>query len=526
MHVMKRLPIGIDNFRTIREENYLYVDKTDLIQELVGLEGTKFAFLSRPRRFGKSLLVSTLQELFEANKPLFEGLSITERWNWEISYPVIHLAFAGGVTDAASLELVARNALQINAERLGVTLPNSGLVEIDFQNLIAQVNKRYDQKVVILVDEYDKPLLDNIASSNVEAIRAKLAGFYSVIKQQSAMLRFVLLTGVSQFSKTSIFSQLNNLNNVTLDSPYGTLCGYTQKEVESYFAPHLTDVDKSQLKRWYNGYFWRDESVYNPYDILLFFTKNKEYEPYWYDSGTPSFLITLLQRRYYHIPELLRTSKSSSQLNSFDVDRLDLEALLFQTGYLTIAKVNREFTRALYTLDFPNQEVRTSFNQLVLQHYLSNNYQHDASTLLAVLRNGDLSALHTHLTATFASLAHDSYRNNTIAHYEGYYANIMFALFMSLPVLVSQEDSTNKGRIDLSAQLETADGRTNVYIFEFKVAATKPASSLALQQIKAKNYHQKYLSPTSCVHLVGITFSAEERNIIDFQTETLTQDAS
>ena len=361
----KKLPIGIQTFREIREDDCYYVDKTPLALKLV-TEG-KYYFLSRPRRFGKSLLIDTLAELFSANEPLFRGLYVHDQWDWSVRYPVVRISFGGGVIrDAADLETKIAELLHINEQALGVscTLPDS---RARFGELIRLAERTHGQRVVVLVDEYDKPILDNLTRPDIaRAIRDGLRNLYSVIKDSDAHIRFAMLTGVSKFSKVSLFSGLNNLRDITVSREYSAICGYTQIDVDTVFAPELHGLDRDEIRSWYNGYNWTGESVYNPFDLLLLF-EEREFRPYWFETGTPTFLIDLLTERQTFTPNLDRMVAMETLLSSFDVDHIPIEALMFQAGYLTIAEELRMGARIEYTLRYPNLEVQASLNGALLE---------------------------------------------------------------------------------------------------------------------------------------------------------------
>ena len=327
---MKNLPIGINTLSKILENNMVYVDKTEIAHRLIINAGAYF--LSRPRRFGKSLFLDTLKEIFEGNKELFKGLYIYDHWNWEKKYPVIKIDFvAGGFFTTDLLEIRVKDILKNNSDRLKIPLTGiDSPMGVILKNLIIDGKEKYNSKVVILIDEYDKPMLDNIENSQLSIqMRESLKSLYSVIKEQDANLQFVFLTGVSKFSKVSIFSGINNLNDITLDENCATICGYTQKDLETDFAEHLQGVDWDKLKLWYNGYNFLGEKVYNPFDILLFVDKNKEYRNYWFETGSPSFLIKLFQKNKYFLPDLNDIEVGEEILNSYDIDKLSIATLLF-----------------------------------------------------------------------------------------------------------------------------------------------------------------------------------------------------
>ncbi|GAB1387778.1 hypothetical protein MASR1M59_29260 [Melaminivora sp.] len=366
----KKLPIGIQTFAKIREDDYYYVDKTALALKLIDT-GTHY-FLSRPRRFGKSLFLDTLAELFEGNESLFRGLQCHGRWDWTQRYPVIRLSFgAGRLSKAAGLQEHIQASLDDNAVRLNVSLePPTQSPHLRFRQLIQQAHAQHGQRVVVLVDEYDKPILDNLTEPAIaRQMRDGLRDLYSVIKDNDAHIRFAFLTGVSKFSKVSIFSGLNNLNDITIDASYSAICGYTDEDVDTVFAPELMDLDREEIRAWYNGYNWTGTSVYNPFDLLLLFDK-REFRPYWFETGTPTFLIDVLaQRQPPSRPHLQQMVAICPRLlSSFDVDHIATEALLWQTGYLTIASQFQIGARTEVHADAtPTCEVQASLNDSLLQ---------------------------------------------------------------------------------------------------------------------------------------------------------------
>ncbi len=331
----RKLPIGIQTFRKIREENYYYVDKTAYIQRLID-EGTHY-FLSRPRRFGKSLFLDTLKELFEGNESLFEGLHIHDRWDWSVRYPVLRLSFGSGNFKEPDY-LQANLMAQLDAvERRAGLVSDYATGPERFSHLIEMLHDRAGQPVAVLVDEYDKPILDALEVPEVaRANRDFLRGLYATIKDSDAHIKFTFLTGVSKFSKVHLFSGLNNLTDITMDPGYSAICGYTEADLDTVFAPELPNLDRDEVRDWYNGYNWRgDEKVYNPFDILLLF-RRRSFEAYWFETGTPTFLVETLFKRRISSLALDEMVGSSDLLSTFDVDEIATEALLFQTGYLTI----------------------------------------------------------------------------------------------------------------------------------------------------------------------------------------------
>ncbi|MFY0992466.1 ATP-binding protein [Halomonas sp. C05BenzN] len=513
----RKLPIGIQTFADIREDGYYYVDKTLHIHRLI--EAGKYYFLSRPRRFGKSLLVDTLRCLFEGREALFEGLYIHDKWDWQIQHPVVRLSFAGGhLGTRDALDQRIRDLLHQNRERLGISLSRETDIPGEFEELIQQAHARHGQRVVVLIDEYDKPLLDNITDvGRARTLRDGLRNLYSVLKDADPHLCFCLLTGVSKFSKVSLFSGLNNLNDVTLDAPYATICGYTDEDLDTVFAPELPGLDRAEIRRWYNGYRWGGQdvtAVYNPFDVLLLLQK-RQFGPYWFESATPTFLVDLLRQRGLYTPRLEQWETEPELLSRFDVDEIATEGLLFQSGYLTIKQAEEPMTGyRLYTLGFPNQEVETSLNQALLPSLGVDNAPRHRKTLFTHLRANDLAGMEAHLKALYAGLPHDWYRNNPIAKYEGHYASVFYSHFAALGVDVTVEDASNTGKVDM-----TVDFGGHLYLFEFKVVEQVPEGK-ALQQLKDQGYADKYRAQGKPIHLIGVEFSREKRQIVAFDTES------
>ncbi len=517
----KRLPIGIQTFAKIRENDaYYYVDKTPLALELIR-QGTHF-FLSRPRRFGKSLFLDTLKELFEGNQALFSGLHAEQHWDWSMRYPVLRFSFGGGVLGSTA-DLMASLDEQLTTleERFALTAEFSD-PRSRFKRLILRLTEQSGQRVVILIDEYDKPILDRIEEpEQARAIREVLKDFYSVIKDSDAHVHFAFLTGVSKFSKVSLFSGLNNLQDLTLDPRYSSLCGYTERDLDTVFAAELPGLDRDEIRRWYNGYNWLGEAVYNPFDVLLLFER-RQFLPWWFETGTPTFLIKLLTSRGFFTPSLSRLHTGAELLSAFDVDYISNEALLWQTGYLTIDRVQPSaLGEELFTLSYPNQEVQTSLNArllLGLGAEPSTAFDH-RQRLGNLLIAGDTAGLRELFHAFFASIPHDWYRNNPIAQYEGFYASVFYSYFAALRVQVVVEDATNHGRIDMAVRFQN-----QTWLFEFKVVELVPEGK-ALAQLQARNYADKYRGDGP-VHLIGVEFSKDSRNIVAFDNLTLSAENS
>jgi len=514
----KKLPIGIQTFRKIREDAYYYVDKTRLALQLVE-EGGNF-FLSRPRRFGKSLFLDTLKELFEGNEDLFKGLYAADRWDWSRRHPVIRISFGTGVLQSREdLEQRIREILTENARRLGVE-PEFTSVGGFFSQLIAGARERHGERVVVLIDEYDKPILDNIENAEVATVlRDCLRDLFSVLKDADPDLRFVLLTGVSKFSKVSLFSGLNNLRDITLDARYSAICGYTEADVDSVFAEELPGLDREKIRRWYNGYNWLGEAVYNPFDLLLLFD-SREFRAWWYETGTPSFLLKLLRQRPSFLPNLDQLQASESLLSTFDVGNIPVESLMFQAGYLTIDRAIHRGEKTWYRLRYPNQEVFQSLNESLLMDWTHNQpVRIDVPfNLYGFLESADFEGMGRLLSGFYESIPHQWYTNNAIAHYEGYYASVFYAFFASLGLDITVEESSNAGRLDMVVRFGGW-----VLIFEFKLveAEATAGGNSALAAIRDRGYVRRFQGGTARVVCIGIEFSKQTRRIVAWDVETV-----
>ncbi|MDO5652255.1 MAG: ATP-binding protein [Moraxella sp.] len=516
----KRLPIGIQTFSELRKDNaYYYVDKTKKIIELINV--SKYIFLSRPRRFGKSLTIDTIAELFLGNQSLFKGLYAEHNWDWEYTYPVLRISFGIGVSSKSiSFMTYLSEILSSIEERYSIDNHQYSM-GIRFEKIIRHCYQTSGKKVVILIDEYDKPILDNLSHQDKAiSVRNEMRDFYSVIKNNDAYIHFAMLTGVSRFSKINLFSGLNNLYDVTLDDRFSALCGYTQDELEHVFAPELFDVDLDKLKTWYNGYNWTGDSVYNPFDVLLFLSNpQKLYKNYWIETGSATFLMDKLLNEQFNIQQAIGRLIDNQQLSQFEIGDISTTALLFQAGYLTIDKmILRPSLR--FTLKFPNLEVQQSLSESLLLKYIScanDDMLLKQGQLYEAVLAHNLPAIQEIITAFFASIPHHWHRNNPIASYEGYWASVFYALFASLGLRTITEDATNFGTIDMTLIVDGENNKHYVYIFEFKVIDkdnnqdNDTPQGIALAQIKNKRYADKYLTANNIVHEIGIEFHKETR---------------
>ena len=514
----RRLPIGIQTFRKLREQDCYYVDKTAYVERLLR-EGTHY-FLSRPRRFGKSLFLDTLKEFFEGSEELFAGLYIHDRHNWSQRHPVVRLSFgSANFKDPERLDEDVTLQLEHLEEEAGVP-PRRVNTASRFRRLLQALHRKTGRCVVVLVDEYDKPMLDALeepaaALSNRDYLR----GLYGVIKDCDAHVRFTFLTGITKFSKVNLFSQLNNLTDITLDPVFSSICGYTERDLDMVFAPELPGLDRERVREWYNGYSWLgDEKVYNPYDVLLLLRRGR-FAAHWFETGTPAFLVqTLFQRRVTSV-SLDGMMGTEDLLSAFDVggrtaaEHISTEALLFQTGYLTITEEQTLADEPLYRLGYPNREVRQSLNRVLLRHLVQDAGQQTAnSTRLArLLEAHDCAGLEELFQAFFASIPYQWYTNNHIADYEGFYASVFYSYFAALGYAIAVEESSSHGRLDMAVRTGG-----HVYLFEFKVVEMAPPGS-ALAQLRERDYAARYRGRGQPIHLIGVEFSRQTRNVTAFE---------
>ncbi len=511
---MRRLPLGYSSLEKIVKNNCIYVDKTKYLLEIV--RGGTYYFLSRPRRFGKTLTLDTLKCIFEGRKELFKGLYIYDRWNWEERYPVLKIDFSQiTAPEKSRIELNLRNYLFDEEKRLELGDCRREELPFYFRDIIIKAKKKYGKNVVVLIDEYDKPILDNIENPSVaEEIRDFLSNFYGILKGLDEHLMFVLLTGVSKFSKVNLFSKLNNLTDLTLHPLATVLCGYTEGELEEYFREHLKGVDMEKVRRWYNGYSWLGESVYNPYDILLFIDNGFRFHSYWFETGTPTFLLRLMKERKYFVPDLEEVVATDDLLSSFDIYTMEIETLLWQTGYLTIKGEKQIGEMSYFTLSYPNLEVKRSLTNSILKYLTSIQTNMKGVIQLKLqecLLSGDVEGLMGEFERLFSSIPYTNFTKNELESYEGFYGSVVYSFLASLGIDLIAEDITNKGRIDLTVLVEN-----KAYIFEFKVG--KDAKE-ALNQIREREYFKKYGNKE--IYLIGIAFDREKRNIGEYVWERM-----
>ncbi len=526
-----KLPEAVQTFQRIREKGFYYVDKTPFISLLMQEENNNI-FLSRPRRFGKSLFVSTLKEAFEGNRELFEGLDIYDRWDWSTKHPVVHLDFsAGDYMSTEDIQEAMNLALGRIEDSTGLTT-KSRKPAFRLDELIGKLHKLTGEGVVLLVDEYDKPILDAIEEPKVAvANRNTLRGIYGVTKRAAEHIHFSFFTGVSRFAKTSLFSGGNNLNDITIDPVYSAICGYTESNLDEVFAPEIEGLKREKIREWYNGYSWLgQEKVYNPYDILYLFKKRK-YRSWWFKTGIPKYLIETLKKNDVVSVDLDRPLAHSDLLESFDVDNIAPKTLLFQTGYLTIAEEIIDVDEDMeddehwdedeerdedegdvsYRLDYPNREVRQNLNRLLLDILLpgaSETISKERRKLVKNLASCNTLELITQLQGVFACLPKQWHAPVDLTKYEAYFASSLYSYLMGAGLMVRAEEATDKGRIDL-----VVEGSSYVYIVEIKMV-TDEKQGEAVKQILNKQYQQKYRGTGKRIYLMGIEISKKTHNIV------------
>jgi hypothetical protein len=513
---MLKYPIGIQSFQELIEGKYVYVDKTPDIYQL--LQG-KYYFLSRPRRFGKSLLLSTLKAIFEGKKHLFEGLYIYDKIEWE-THPIIHISFTNVSYQTLGLEAAIHETLDSIAKQYDLELPNSAFSS-KFRELIIRLHKKYDKKVVILIDEYDTPIINSLTDDIQKAIENRdiLKYFYEPIKNIDDHLAFFFLTGISKFSKVSIFSTLNNLDDISTDERYTSICGWKQDELQHHFGDRIKDIATNEdlsnavclekIKRLYNGFCFSKKGkplVYNPFSMLLFLSKG-EFANYWFQTGTPTFLVKMLRNDFKYDLDAFEVSEKT--LESYDLERLDYRAILFQTGYITIKE---KVSENIYRMGYPNDEVRASMLDFLLSEYLELQ-RGDGDVKIAELERhlkvGDIKGLMLSIDQIFATIPYDLFQQ----HYENFYHAIISMTFRLLGINVKAEVHHRLGAIDAIVEMENF-----IYIFEFKV--NKSAQS-ALRQIKDNEYHLPYLNKGKKVFLIGVKFTGEKRGVAAWKHEDM-----
>ena len=527
---MKRIDTSYSVFEDLIQSNNLYVDKTSYLYRLI-TQGKRYYFLSRPRRFGKSLTLSTLDAIFKGKRELFKGLYIDSTdYDWK-GYPVIHIDFSDiTFSEVNDLKRQIRNSIFEIARNYGVTFSSDYAYNEALKYLIIELSKR--EKVVVLIDEYDSLLNNNINNENIEGIREVLRGFYSVLKASSANIRFCFITGVTKFSKMSIFSSMNNLVDISMSDEYSTMLGYTQEELEENFSEYIDKAIKEQniereeylqeVKRWYDGYKFsaNGESVYNPVSVGLFFSNGGiEFSNYWISTGGMTYLLTEIAKRVKFDASLSNCVKiSKDRLCSTDIVQMlrtniskeNFLSLLYQTGYLTIKEATLVSGSYLLTLGYPNEEVENGLNEILLPAYVgsaANSF--DNLVIKSYFDNGDVESAMATLSSIFASIPYyELVFDRESAWHSGFVCMMNIVGADIIP-----ESATNKGRIDSVLKCPG-----DIYIIEFKF---NQSAEKAIEQIKEKKYYESYLDTNKKIHLLGINFSTEEKNILEWKDEVI-----
>ena len=526
------MPIGVQSFEVIRKESFVYVDKTELIWRLVN--ESRVHFLSRPRRFGKSLLLSTLKAYFLGQKELFKGLAIekfeeAEKGKREIwqEYPVLYLDFNTGIYDTKEGLLNRLTSSLCEYEKIygstGLDLPDR------FQNLIKAAYEKTGKQAVILIDEYDKPLLQTMWKDEAlnETYRTILKGFFGVIKSADQYLRFAFLTGVTKFSKVSIFSDLNNLRDLSLLSDYSAICGISQDELETCFKPEISALAEknsltyeetlAKLKQRYDGYKFSEDgkNMYNPFSLLNVFADGRMRD-YWFATGTPTFLVEYLKKAYYNIPDLDGNVKmNEAGLETYRADTINPLPILFQSGYLTIKDYN-DFSR-LYRLGFPNDEVRYGFLDNLLPAYTSIRTDKTGLSIWEFyeqIEAGDVDGFMQKMKGIISGIPYDNLTEKDLALREQNYQTAAYLVFALMNQFVHTEVHCATGRADCVVEF-----KDKVYIFEFKLISNKTSEN-AVKQIKEKGYADKYSGSGKKIIAIGSSFDEEKRTIKDWRVES------
>lgn len=497
----RKYPIGKQDFPKLRNEGFVYVDKTKFALELATLGGSYF--LSKPRRFGKSLFLSTLESIFLGKKELFEGLHIHNKWKFEV-YPIIRLDFTKIGYKDLGLKDALSQALDKIFETNGITTSETSLSQ-KFNDLIEKLAQKHEKGVVILIDEYDKPLIDYLDEDNrhlAKTNRDVLKNFYSVLKPSEHFIKFLLITGVSKFSKVSIFSDLNHLTDISTNIKFAEVCGITQEELEENFSEELEFYDKEKIRDWYNGYKFnpKGKSVYNPFSILNFFYGEGEYKNFWYSTGTPTFLMKMCRENQMYDFESIKLNQND--LGNFDIENLKIEPLLFQTGYLTIVEEDELFRQ--YKLTFPNLEVKESYLNNLIEAYIDSP-QMQSSLILdglrSFLKNKDSETLKQAVNHAFSHIPYSLWQKEN----EQYYHAMVHLMFSLLGVYIFSEVQTQKGRIDSIVMFSN-----EVFIFEFKL---DKSAEEAFFQIENKGYADKFKNSGMPIYKVGVNFNSEKKEV-------------
>ena len=514
----KIYPIGIQNFESLRQDGYFYIDKTALMYQMV--KTGRYYFLSRPRRFGKSLLISTLEAYFQGKKELFTGLAVEKLEKDWIKYPILHLDLNIEKYDTPeSLDKILNDNLEY-WESIGKANTAPVRLKHSFPCALPVSFEKTGQRVVILVDEYDKPMLQAIGNEELQKqFQNTLRPFYGALKTKDGYIKFALLTGVTKFGKVSVFSDLNNLDDISMWNEYVEICGVSEREIHENLEAELHEFaaargityDKlcEDLRECYDGYHFTHNSIgmYNPFSLLNAF-KRKEFGSYWFETGTPTYLVKLLKKHHYDLERMAHEETDVQVLNSIDSESTNPIPVIYQSGYLTIKGYDEEF--GMYRLGFPNREVEEGFIRFLLPFYANVNKVEspfEIQKFVREVRSGDYNSFFRRLQSFFADTTYEVIRDQEL-HYE----NVLFIVFKLLGFYTKVEYHTSEGRIDLVLQTDKF-----IYIMEFKLNGT---AEDALQQINDKNYALPFEMDGRKLFKIGVNFSAETRNIEKWIVET------
>ncbi|MBF5059851.1 ATP-binding protein [Candidatus Neptunochlamydia vexilliferae] len=516
---MKKLPIGIQSIREILEEDQVYVDKTRFAKELIS--AGKHYFISRPRRFGKSLFLNTLEEIFKGNKELFKDCEIYNTdYDWQ-QYPVLYFDFSQILsTSANELETALKETLEDAAAAYGLSITGASS-QSQLRRLVTKLAEK--NRVVILVDEYDHPIINHLKSPELaEKNRDLLKDFFGTLKSLDRYLKFTFITGISKFSRVSLFSALNNLKDITMDPKYAGMMGYTEEEVKSYFAEHIQSIVSErqetsrekvleEIREWYNGYRFSksDLCVYNPFSTLNFMDE-KEPAEYWYTTGTPSFLIDQLKNHPQSMISLDGTTARGDELMDISsLDDIDLKALMYQAGYFTIKDYHTLSKR--YHLGLPNEEVRTAFMNSLTKHFTNKIDVRSSERFVKALEKYEVEMLFDHVRVGFSSFAYQVFAGAQ----ERTYQAMLLPMLHGMGFDPLSERATSTGRIDVVLEVPKV-----TYIMELKLDSS---ANTALKQILQKEYFKPYLHKGKEVVILGANFSSEEHNVSEWRGEVLSQ---
>ncbi|MBM7560244.1 ATP-binding protein [Marinitoga litoralis] len=511
---MKKLPIGIQDYKEIKEGNYIYVDKTNYMYDLIG--SGKYYFLSRPRRFGKSLTISTLYYIFKGEKELFKNTYIYDKWEFK-EYPIIRISLLDVISETEEdlkeglLRIIKKEAMK-NEIKI-----ESNHYKYAFDELIYKLSKK--GKVVILVDEYEKPILDNINNKEkAERYREVLRDFYVTIKSNDEYIKFVFMTGITKFTKTGVFSALNNLNDISLNRKYSQMLGYTQEELECYFKEHIEETAKEmgiskeellkEIKTYYNGFSFDGEHfVYNPFSVLRFFDERK-FQNYWFESGSPSFIYEYVKRREIDYEDLVKYPIDALDFTTREIEDANANIFFAQAGYLTFKGIKKYGITEKYILDYPNIEVKNSFSKLVLEanYGLNKETYEKIYEIYELVEKNEIKEIIEEIKRIISAIPYNLHQKR-----ESYYHSLIYTILASAGLNVTAEELTNLGRIDLV--LEHND---KIYIFEIKL---DKSAEEAIKQIKEKKYYEKYNGKE--IYIIGININSEKRNIDEYIIEKI-----